>query len=309
MALKETFLDPKVLEKLGKMNVRVESLVVGILNGMHRSPHKGGAVEFSEYKEYSPGHEIRHIDWKVFAKSDKFYVKQFQDETNLRVYLVVDASGSMAYRGEDSHEVSVHTTKGREGNLSKLRYVSFLAATISYLFISQSDAVGLYSSHEDENVFLPASSRTKHLEDLFQVLDGLPGTGFSSLTHALKEVAERAKPRSKILVFSDMLEADEESMSMLAVLRKRKYDVSMFHVLDKTELEFPFEGMTNFVGLEGEGDLLIDPDDVRVEYKKLVNEHIKFIEDSCNAQRVQYSQFFTTDPIEEVVLEFLRGGH
>lgn len=294
MALKETFLDPKVLEKLGKMNVRVDSLVVGILNGMHRSPHKGGAVEFAEYKEYSPGNELRHIDWKVFAKSDKLYVKQFQDETNLRVYLVVDASGSMAYRGEES-------------NLSKLRYISFLAATISYLFISQGDAVGLYSSHEKENVFLPASSRTQHLEDLFEVLEDLPGSGFSSLSDALKEVAERAKPRSQILVFSDMLEADEESMAVLAVLRKRKYDVAMFHVLDKTELEFPFEGMTNFVGMEGEGEFLIDPDDVRVEYKKLVNEHIKFIEDSCRSQRVNYSQFFTTEPIEGVVLDFLRG--
>ncbi len=295
MGLKETFLDPKVLEKLGNMNVRVDSLVVGILNGMHRSPHKGGAVEFSEYKEYSPGHEIRHIDWKVFAKSDKFYVKQFQDETNLRVYLVVDASGSMAYHGDET-------------NLSKLRYISFLAATISYLFISQGDAVGLYSSHEDENIFLPASSRSTHLEDLFQVLDGLPGTGFSSLNDALKEIAERAKPRSKVLVFSDMLEADEDAMALLAVLRKRKYDVSMFHVLDKTELEFPFEGMTNFVGLEGEGELLIDPDDVRGEYKKLINEHIKFIEDCCNAQQISYSQFFTSDPIEEIILEFLGGS-
>ncbi len=292
MSLKETFLDPKVLENLGKMNVRVDSLVVGILNGMHRSPHKGGAVEFAEYIEYSPGHEIRHIDWKVFAKSDKFYVKQFQDETNLRVYLVIDASGSMAYHRQ-------------EGELSKLRYVSFLAATISYLFISQGDAVGLYSSHEKDNVFMPASSRKQHLEDLFEVLDTLPGEGYSSLTQAFKEIAERARGRSKVLVFSDMLEADEEAMSMLAVLKKRKYDVEMFHVLDASELEFPFEGMTNFVGLEGEGELLIDPDDVRVEYKRLVNEHLKFIEDSCSEQRISYYKFFTHDPLEKVIIEFL----
>lgn len=293
-SLRETFLDPNTLEKLGSMNIRVESLVVGILNGMHRSPHKGGAVEFSEYVEYSPGQEIRHIDWKVFGKSDKFYVKQFQDETNLRVYLVVDASGSMAFSGEET-------------NISKLKYVSYVAATIAYLFISQGDAVGLYSSNEIENKFLAASSQTQHLNDLFSVLDTLPGEGYSSLTSALKEIAERAKSRSLILIFSDMLEADEDAMSMLSVLRKRKYDLAMFHCLDEAELEFPYEGMTNFIGLENEASLLVDPDEVREEYKNLINSHIKFIEERCKSEHISYHKFFTHEAIEKTVLQFLKG--
>lgn len=290
----EQFLDPAVLENLGNMQIRAQSLVVGILSGMHRSPHRGGAIEFAEYVEYTPGQEIRHIDWKVYAKSDKYYVKQFQDETNLRVYLLVDASGSMNYAGEDTA-------------LTKLRYASFLSATLAYMFLRQGDAVGMLTAHESDRRYLPASAKSRHLDDVFHILETLPGDGYASLTDALKEVAERAKPRSLVIVFSDMLEADEEALSLLAVLRKRRYEVAVFHAVDRSELDFPFEGQTQFVGLEGEEDLLADPDDLRNEYKRLIESHIQTVEKAAADHQIDYVRFFTDEPIESVVLKFIRG--
>lgn len=288
------FLDPAVLESLGNMQIRAQSLVVGILSGMHRSPHRGGAIEFAEYIEYTVGQEIRHIDWKVFGKSDKYYVKQFQDETNLRVYMIVDASGSMSYASEDAP-------------LTKLRYVSFLAATLGYMFLRQGDAVGMLTAHETDRKFLPASSKTRHLDDVFHMLEELPGTGYASLTDALKEVAERAKPRSLVMVFSDMLEADDDALSMLAILRKRRYEVAIFHAVDRAEMEFPFEGMTQFTGLEGEEDVLVDPDDVRHEYKTLMENHLKNIQETCANHHIGYHRFFTDEPVETAALEFIQG--
>lgn len=294
MADRERYLDPSVLEQLGNMQIRTRMLVKGILAGMHRSPHRGGSVEFSEYIEYSPGHEIRHIDWRVFGKSDKYYVKQFQDETNLLAYLVVDGSGSMAFQGE-------------EAPLTKLRYVSILAATLGYLFVRQGDAVGMFSNEHGDLKFLPAASRRTHLDDLFHVLDDLPAKGKLQLGKMLRTVAERAKPRSLVMLFSDMLDADEDTLTLLSVLKRRRYDVVVFHCIDPAELTLPFEGLTNFVGMEDDGELLADPDDLREQYLEMMNKHLDRVRQHCEANHIEYVRFATTEPIESVALRFLRG--
>ncbi len=293
-SIREKFLDPAVLEQLGNMHVKAQTLVEGILAGMHRSPHRGGAIEFSEYIEYSPGHEIRHIDWRVFGKSDKYYVKQYQDETNLRTYLVVDGSGSMQFQGEDA-------------GLTKMRYAAILAATLGYLIVRQGDAVGLFSNSPGGVRHLPAASRTSHLDDLLTLLDDLPGKGVLGLDRILRSVSERAKPRSLVLLFSDMLDADEETLNLLTVLKKRNYDVALFHVVDPSEMTLPFEGLTIFEGLEGEGDLLADPDDLRDRYIELMRDHLERIRAHCEASQIEYHRFVTTEPVESVALRFLRG--
>ena len=288
------YLDPAVLETLGNMQVRARSLVEGIIAGLHRSPHRGGSVEFAEYIEYSPGHEIRHIDWKVYGKSDKYYVKQYQDETNLRTYFLLDGSGSMAFESE-------------EAPLTKLRYVSFLAATMAYLFIRQGDAVGAVSVDEDEIVrFLPAASKTTHLDDLFFLLEALTGTGPTSLVKGLKTIAERTRSRAQVFVFSDMLDADEEVLTLLQVLRKRRYEVSVFHVIDEAEITLPYEGLTHFEGMENDGELLVDPDDLRDRYLAAMQEHLERIKRACEENDLEYTRFLTREPIEEVALRFLR---
>ena len=287
------YLDPAVLEKLGNMHIRAQQLVEGIIAGLHRSPHRGGSVEFAEYIEYAPGHEIRHIDWKVFAKSDRYVVKQFEDETNLRAYMLLDGSGSMDFKGE-------------EAGLTKSRYGAFLAATFAYFFMRQGDAVGALSFDDEVRQFLPASAKTSHLDDLFYLLDHLQTRQGTRLDAALKTIAERARSRSLVMLFSDMLDANEEVMNLLRVLRQRRFEVAIFHVMDPAELELPYEGLTLFEGLEGEGELLADADDLRERYTQMMREHIEGIKRQCEEGDMEYVRFLTTRPIEEVVLEFLR---
>lgn len=294
MADRERYLDPAVLEQLGSMQVKAKTLVEGIIAGMHRSPHRGGSVEFSEYIEYSPGHEIRHIDWRVYGKSDKYYVKQFQDETNLLNYLVMDGSGSMAFQGE-------------EAPMTKLRYASILAATLGYLFIRQGDAVGMFANDIDRLKYLPAASKQSHIDDLFYVLDNLPGEGTMNLNGILRSVAERAKSRSLVMLFSDMLDATEETLTLLEVLKRRRYDVIVFHVIDPAEMSLPYEGLTIFEGMEGDGDLLADPDDLREQYLEMFRNHLAMVKRRCEASHIEYVRFATTEPIESVALRFLQG--
>lgn len=276
------------------MKVRARTLVNGILAGLHRSPHRGGSVEFAEYTEYTPGDEIRHIDWKVYAKTDKFYVKEFEDETNLRAYLVVDGSGSMNFESE-------------EAPLSKMRYVSFLAATFAYLLLRQGDAVGGLGFSEEVDRFLPASSKKSHLDDIFYLLEHLPGAGGSGYENALRNVAERAPRRSLVLVFSDFLGAGGPAMNLLKILKEQKHDVAAFHVVDPAELTLPYEGLRIFEGLEGEGELLADPDDLREIYVERFREHLASVESACREGDIGYQRFATTQPIEQICLDFLRG--
>lgn len=276
------------------MHVKARTLVQGVIAGMHRSPHRGGSVEFAEYIEYSPGHEIRHIDWRVFGKSDKYYVKQFQDETNLLAYLVVDGSGSMGFRGE-------------EAAMTKLRYVSILAATMAYLLVRQGDAIGMFARDDKELRFLPAASKSSHLDDMFYVLDGLRARGKLRLDELLRTVAERARTRSVIMLFSDLLDANEDVLTLLSVLKRRRYDVVLFHCIDPAELTLPYEGLTQFVGMEDDGELVADPDDLRERYEQLMREHLARIHEHCTAHQIEVVRFATTEPIEAVALRFLRG--
>ncbi|MFU8804664.1 MAG: DUF58 domain-containing protein [Bradymonadaceae bacterium] len=292
--LRQRYLDAAALQKMGSLQIKARTLVEGIIAGMHRSPHKGGSVEFSEYIEYTAGQELRHVDWKVYAKSDKYYVKQYEDETNLQAYFVLDGSGSMDFQGEDAP-------------VTKLEYVRLTAAALAYLFLRQGDAVGGLSFDEKTRQFLPASSRKNHLDDLFYLFEQMPGRGTTSLGDALRTIAERARSRSLILMFSDFLDADQDTMDFIRVLRKRRYDVALFHVLDEAEVTLPYEGLTIFEGLEGEDDLLVDPDDLRDAYNTRMREHLDWVEHQCREGDVGYQRFLTSDPLEEVCLRYLRG--
>ncbi|MFB6263532.1 MAG: DUF58 domain-containing protein [Bradymonadaceae bacterium] len=291
--LRDEYLDPGVVEELEDMEVRARVLVDGILSGLHASPHRGGSVEFAEYTEYTPGDELRHVDWKVYAKTDEFYIKEYEDETNLRAYFVIDSSGSMNFASE-------------RAEVTKLRYVSFLAATFAYLLVRQGDAVGALNFADESDQFLPASSSRSHLEDFFWFLEEMEGEGETSYHSALQTLGERAPQRSMIFVFSDFLEADEETLKLLRVLKAQRRDVAAFHVVDPAEVSLPYEGLRIFEGLEGEGELLADPDDLRDDYVSRMREHMDFIERGCRDGDIAYQRFATTQPLEEVCLGFLR---
>ncbi len=289
---REKYLDPAVVMKLGGLLVRARSLVEGAIAGMHRSPHKGSSVEFAEYKEYTPGDEIKHIDWKAFGRVDKYYVKQFEDETNLRAYLVLDASGSMNF--------------GSEG-VTKLQYAQTLAASLAYLLLRQGDAVSAMVFDDKPGLFLPPSSKSSHLDDVLQVLESMAGQGRTDIAVAMQSLAERVRRRGMMVLISDMLDDAPRVMNIAKVMRKRRQEVVIFHLMDPAELELPYEGLTIFEGLEGEPDLLVDPDDIRDHYRQEMLAHMASIERECLEGDIEYFRVSTASPLEKAILDFIVG--
>lgn len=292
--LRQTYLDPAVLQQMGNMKLRARRLAEGVIAGLHRSPHHGGSVEFSEYIEYSPGHELRHVDWKVYGKTDRYYVKRFEDETNLEAYAIIDASGSMSFSGETAP-------------FSKLSYARYLAATLAYLLVRQGDAVGAMGFADTTGAFLPASTRSTHLDEILHLLDNLDATGTTALHDSLRRVAQQARRRSLVMIFSDFLDADDEAANLFRVLRSRRLDVALFHILDEAELQLPYEGLTIFEGLEDDGELLVDPDDIRQSYRRAMQAHCTWLQKVCHGADIGYLRTSTNAPIEEICLRFLRG--
>ncbi len=278
--------------KMGGLQIRARSLVEGFIAGLHRSPHRGSSVEFAEYKEYTPGDEIKHIDWKAFGRFDKYYVKQYEDETNLRAYLVLDGSGSMDFASEE---------------VSKLEYAQTLAASYAYFFLRQGDAVGAMVFDDKPGLFLPPSSKSSHLDDVFHVLDSVPGKGRTDIARALQSMAERVRRRGVVLLFSDMLDDAPRVLNIAKVMRKRRQEVAIFHILDPAEVELPYEGLTIFEGLEGEGDLLVDPDDIRDRYREEMAAHIRTVETDCREGDIEYFRVLTNTPLEKVLFDFFIG--
>ena len=289
---RERLVDPKLLQAMGNMRLMARSVVEGVVAGLHRSALKGASVEFTEYKEYSPGDEIRHIDWRTFARTDKYFVKQFEDETNLRAYMMLDTSGSMHFSFEET--------------VTKYAYATYLAAAWAYLFIRQGDAVGLLTFADAPQVFLPASSKNSHLDDLFGILEE-PGDedAGTDLTAALTGMAERAPRRSLVFVLTDMLDTAASAMSAAKVLRHRKNEVVIFHLVDPAELSLPFEGLSIFEGLEGDGELLVDPDDIRDRYKEELHAYFESVERDCRDGDIDYWRVTTNSPLDAVLLRHL----
>jgi len=285
-------LDPEVLAKLGNLRLRVRAIAEGILTGLHRSPHHGQSVEFAEHKEYAPGDEIRHIDWKAYGKFDKYYVKRFEQETNLRAYLVVDASGSMAYRG-------------RPEALTKLEVASALAASLAYLLFRQQDAAGLVLVGDGVKGAIPPRATASHLSPLVDALEATTAGGPTRLAAAVDWIIERAPRRSSVLVFSDLMDPDEGILRRLAQLRRRRHDVTLFHVLDPAELEFPFEDPTLFLSMEDAREVEAHPRDVRKGYLEVLGRWLEEVKRTAAEADLDYQLCRTDRPVDEVLLPFL----
>ena len=285
-------LDPEVLAKLGNLRLRVRAIAEGILTGLHRSPHHCQSVEFAEHKEYTPGDEIRHIDWKAYGKFDKYYVKRFEQETNLRAYLVVDASGSMAYRS-------------RPEGLSKLEVASALAASLAYLLFRQQDAAGLVLVGDTVRGAIPPRATASHLGPLVDALQAAQPSGPTRLGTAVDWIIERAPRRSSVLVFSDLMDPDEQVLRKLAQLGLRRHDVTVFHVLDPAELEFPFDDPTLFLSMEDAREVEAHPRDVRKGYLEVLGRWLEDVKHTAAEADVDYQLCRTDRPLDEVLLPFL----
>lgn len=286
-------LDPVALQKLQNLELRARTVVEGALSGMHRSPHYGASVEFAEHKEYSAGDEVKHIDWKAYGKFDKYYIKRFEEETELRAYLLVDASGSMSYRG---------------AGVSKLEYARTLGAALAYLLLRQKDQVGMIAFADKLRGYVPPRARGGHLSDLLEALEALEDRGRTDLARALTYVSEVARRRALVVVLSDLLADDgQEVRHLLRGLRARRHDVVVFHLLDPDELTLPFEGTTWFESLEDDRRILAEPAELRRAYLRELAGFIDGYRRGLAEGDVEYHLVDTSRPPSSVLLDFLNG--
>ncbi|HXU67730.1 MAG TPA: DUF58 domain-containing protein [Polyangia bacterium] len=287
-------LDPVSLARLKNLELRARSVVEGALSGLHRSPHHGSSVEFAEHKEYSAGDEIKHIDWKAYGKFDKYYVKRFEEETELRAYLLIDCSASMGYRGS---------------GVSKLEYARMLAASLAYLLLKQQDQVGMVAFGERLRGYLPPRARSGHLNDLLTALDGVEAQGRTDLPRALAYLSEVVQRRALVVLFSDLLGASNDVRHLLRGLRARKHDVVVFHLLDRDELTLPFEGTTIFESMEDDQKLIADPGDVRKAYLAELDRFVEGYRSSLREGDVEYHLVDTSEAPADVLVRFLTGAY
>jgi uncharacterized protein (DUF58 family) len=264
----------------------------GVLSGLHRSPHHGQSIEFAEHKEYAPGDEVRHIDWKAYGKTDKYYVKRYEQETNLRAWLVVDASGSMGYRGPGAH-------------LSKLEYASALAAALAYLLVRQQDAAGVVAVGESVVRSVAPRAAASHLGALVETLERLEARGRTRLAAAVDHVMESAGRRAQVMLFTDLMDADPGVVKRLAQLRRRKHEVTLFHLLDPAELDFPFEDQTLFLSMEDDRQVEAHGREVRRGYLEVLGRWLEGVRREAGEADVDYVLCRTDRPLDQVLVPFL----
>jgi uncharacterized protein (DUF58 family) len=292
-------LDPVALRRLANLELRARAVVEGALSGMHRSPHHGSSVEFAEHKEYAPGDEIKHIDWKAYGKLDRYYVKRFEEETELRCYLCIDTSASMGY--------------GAPGP-TKLEYARTLAASLGYLLLRQQDHVGLISFGASLSGYLPPRSRAGHLSDLLGALEAAEPQGQTDLPRAIGYASEVAHRRSLIVFFSDLLgsgvsdpHAPTSPVHLFRGLRARRHDVVVFHLLHPDELQLPFDGPTRFLSMEDDAELLANPGEVRAAYLDEMQRFLDTHRRGLGEGDVEYHLVDTSRPPAEALLALLDG--
>jgi uncharacterized protein (DUF58 family) len=291
------FFAPKVIARIAKLDLRAQKVVEGFITGMHKSPFFGHSVEFAQHRDYVRGDDIRHLDWKVWSKTDRFYIKQFEAETNLRATMVVDVSESMHY-GVDKHR--------RAGTLNKYEYACTAAACLALLAVRQQDSVGMIAFDEDVRAMLPSRGGSQlHLDAIVQTLNASRPRAKTDPRKIFKRVAETAHGRGMIVVFSDLLCDREPLLKGLEMLRARKHDVMVFHIMDDDELGFPFAGTTKFEGMEELPDLLCDPKSLRDGYMEALEEYLIEVRRGCSRMGVDYSLVKTSDYLDAILSKFL----
>jgi len=285
------FLDPAVIARLGTMELKARTVVEGFLSGLHRSPYKGFSVEFAEYRQYLPGDDLSTLDWKVYARTDRHYVKKFEEETNVECHLLVDVSASMGYRGA--------------APMSKLEYGLVLAGSLAFLMNRQRDATGLIAFDDRVAFRMPAGARPGHLHALLLALERLVPGSRSALGRPLHQLAEALTRRSLVVLISDLLDEPEPTIKGLRHLRSRGSDVVVFQVLDPNELTFPFRGASRFKDLENAEEVTADPSAIRTAYlRELAGMTLKY-DRELRGHGIDYVQLDTSQPLDFALLAYL----
>ena len=285
------YFEPEHLAKLKNLNLLARQAVEGFISGLHRSPHKGFSVEFAEHREYTPGDDLRHLDWVAWGRTDRYYIKQYEQESNLRTYILLDVSNSMAYR--------------YGGEVTKFVYGCFMTACLSYLMCRQQDMVGVIAFDEKMRFHLPPHSTPAHLDRVFKKLEATaPGKG-TNIAPTFHELANRIGKRGLVIVISDLYDDPTEIMKALQHFVYKKHQIIVFHLMDPAELEFPFKRILSFMDMETNERLQVDPRYVRDGYIEEVNAFVDTYRRECGERNIEYVLTTTNEPYDRMLLNYL----
>lgn len=287
----EKYLRPEVIRQVSRLDLRAKFIVEGFLSGLHASPFQGFSVEFSEHRKYVPGDDLKDLDWAVYAKTDRYYVKKFQAETNLTGYLAMDLSASMAY------------TYRQE--LTKFEYGICLAAALGYLMIHQQDPVGLITFDTKIQTALPPKSKRTQLGTILAILAGLKPSGQTEIAACMHQLASMIRSKSLVMLFSDLLTDPEPVLQSLYHLRHRGNEVILFHILDEAEVHFPFEGIVEFQDVEVEQKMTIDTQNMRPDYLQSLKEFRSMYKEECAKAGIDYVAMDTSVNFDKALMEYL----
>jgi uncharacterized protein (DUF58 family) len=285
-------LDPQTIARLQGLELRARRIVEGYVAGLHRSPYRGFSNEFAEHREYAPGDDLRYVDWKVYGKSDRFYLKQFEEETNLICYLLIDISESMNYQGPTAP-------------MSKLAYAQSAAAALAFLVMHQRDAAGLVTFDQEVRQLIRPSSNPTQLKQLLRIMEQTTAAHKTRTGPIFHDLAERLGRRGIVLILSDLFDDVDSMLAGLKHLRHRRHDVIILHILDPAELDFPFQQVTMFKGLEALGEVVTEPRSLQAAYQKEIGTFIKRVRAGCRGQQIDYLTIRTDQPLDSVLAAFL----
>ena len=287
------FLDPEVLARIGSLELLARAVVEGFISGLHRSPYTGFSTEFTEYRQYNAGDDLRYLDWRLLGRTDRYFIKKYRADTNTQCHLLVDTSASMRYRGS-------------KAAVTKLQYAQFLAAALAHMVGRQQDAVGLVAFGDHLHTHVPARNRTGHMRTIYGQLSGLEAGGETRLSSSLHETAERLTRRSIVVLISDFYDEPENLASAFQHLRFKGHDLVAFHVLDPNEVEFDFDDTVLLLeDAETTEQMPVLPDVVAGGYKERVRQHLEKLRKTCAANHVDYELITTNQPLDFALFAFL----
>ncbi|HWX77275.1 MAG TPA: DUF58 domain-containing protein [Candidatus Acidoferrales bacterium] len=287
----KNYFDPKVLAGISNLYLRARWVVEGMMSGVHRSRAKGFSVEFEEHREYSPGDEIRRIDWKALGKFDRYFIKEYEDETNLRAYLVLDTSASMDYASN---------------GVTKFDYGCTLAASLAYLILKQQDAAGLVTFSSRVEAFIPPKAKRDYLIQILHALENRGPAGETNVGKILEDIGGQIKRRGLVILVSDLLDEPEQILKGLRLFRFKGNDVIVFHLLDQAELDLPFDGNILFEDLEAANlKVVADPRSIRNTYREVVQEFINEMRKQCRDSSIDYQLISTSTPLDQALASYL----
>ena len=284
------FLDPTVLAGLHNLELRARVVVEGFLAGLHKSPHRGFSVEFNDYRHYQRGDDMRHVDWRLYARSGKLYIKQYEDETNVRCMILLDTSASMAYTS---------------GGMSKLDYGLTLASALAYFIARQRDAVGLITFDDQIREYLPAKTRQLHLMRILRALSRVQAGQKTDVVKPLTDLASSLKKKSMVILISDMLDDEERIINTLTNLRAMGNDIITFHIMDDAELNFPFTEASEFIDMENNESYITSPAAIRKAYLKNINEFLAYCKKQCQTNGIDYCLMNTREPLDQALSAYI----